>query len=327
MRRSSFCLLFASGCALLLCTQLAVAAEALPSPPKPGTFDFTVRSGGLERTAHVHVPKGYSPSEKPPLVLMLHGAGGNGQQALEHDHWITMSDKAGFIVVAPDGLPALPRQPPNFVSNPPVWNSGQLRPRGPRAAIDDVAFIRQLLDDLEKAIPYNPRQVYCTGHSNGGGMTFRLGAELSDRFTAIATVAGMIAVEDPKPKKPLPTLYILGTRDPLMPMNGGEVTLPWGGTRQNPPVADQLAKWARAIGCEAEPKEVSDQKGIKRLRYPTASGGPELTVIYLEGHGHQWPGGKRSLPEGKIGPITSELDATEEIWKFFAEHAGQGQGR
>lgn len=291
-----------AGFAALLCTQLATAAdETLPDPPKPGTFTFAIRSGGLERTAVVHVPTGYTAGDKPPLVLMLHGAGGHAKQALEHDGWIAMSDKAGFIAVAADGLPVFPRQPPNFVSNPQVWNSGQLRPRGPRAAIDDVAYIRQLLDDLQRAIPYNPRQVYCTGHSNGGGMTFRLGAELSDRFAAIATVAGMIAVDNPKPKHPLPTLYILGTRDPLMPINGGEVKLPWG-TRQNPPVADQLTKWARALGCQTEPQEVSNKDGVQRLRYPSSSGGPELSVIYLEGHGHQWPGGKRALPRGDDRP-------------------------
>jgi len=42
-----------------------------------------------------------------------------------------------------------------------------------------------------------------------------------------------------------------------------------------------------------------------------------LTVLYLEGHRHHWPGTKLSLPESVIGPITSKLNATDTIWEFF----------
>ena len=102
-------------------------------------------------------------------------------------------------------------------------------------------------------------------------------------------------MKDPKPKKPLPTLYILGTKDPFMPVDGGDVKLPWG-RHQNPPVAEMLAVWAKAIGCQPEPKTISDKDGVKKIEYPSKSGGPTLSVIYIEGHGHHWPGGERTLP-------------------------------
>jgi polyhydroxybutyrate depolymerase len=147
-------------------------------------------------------------------------------------------------------------------------------------------------------------------------MTFRLAAELSERFTAVGTVAGLMSLENPKPKKPLPTLYILGTKDPLMPLGGGEVKLPWG-NRKNPPVAEPLAAWARALGCETEPRTISDKDGLKKVEYPSKGNGPTLTVLYIEGHGHHWPGAKPSLPENMIGPITGKLNATDTLWQFF----------
>jgi polyhydroxybutyrate depolymerase len=307
--------------ALLLCIPAKVTTAALPSPASPGTHAFNVNSGGFRWTVQVHIPKGYNPESKPALVLALHGAGGDGEIALKHDRWSEKADKAGFIVVAPTALPSRPRLSGNFLNNPQVWNSGQLSARSPRAAIDDVAFINQLLDELKEKVPYDENRIFAAGHSNGGGMTFRLAAEMSDRLTAVATVAGMMAVDNPKPKKPLPTLYILGTKDPLMPLEGGTVKLPWG-NKENPPVADFLQKWASAIGCETEPKAISEIGGVKKVEYPSKSAGPTLTAIYLEGHGHHWPGAKALLPESRVGPMKSTLDATDVIWDFF-EKCGQ----
>jgi polyhydroxybutyrate depolymerase len=147
-------------------------------------------------------------------------------------------------------------------------------------------------------------------------MTFRLAADLSERFTAIGMVAGRMVVENPKPRKPLPTLYIIGTKDPLIPLEGGEVKSPWG-SWLNPPVAEQLAKWAAAIDCENEPKVVSDKDELQRVEYSSKTSGPTLAVIYIDGHGHHWPGGKAVLPDSIMGPNTKTLDATDTIWDFF----------
>ncbi|HTU25841.1 MAG TPA: PHB depolymerase family esterase, partial [Pirellulales bacterium] len=170
-----------------------MAAEAIT----PGRSTLKIQVGGWERTALVHVPSGYQASQKPPLVLALHGAGGSAAGMLDNDGWAAKADAEGFVVVAPEGLPAKPRDPANFFTNPQVWNAGQLRAGSPRSAIDDVAFIRQLLDVLRSRTPHDERRVFCTGHSNGGGMTFRLANELSDRIAAIGTVAGLMAVENP----------------------------------------------------------------------------------------------------------------------------------
>jgi polyhydroxybutyrate depolymerase len=292
---------------------------ALPSPLEPGRFAITIASGGLDRVAHVQIPEGYKADSTFPLVLLLHGAGGNGSGILDKDGWAAKADKEGFVAVAPDGIPIVTRAAANFRTNPPLWNYGQLKTRTPRAAIDDVAFIRQLLDELKTKVPYNERRVFCAGHSNGGGMALRLAADIPERLVAAASVAGVLTVEVPKPKQPLPTLCILGTSDPLMPLAGGEIKMSWG-TRQLPPVADSLALWAKTLGCKTEPTTLSDADGLKKVEYSSKSKGPTLSVIYIEGHGHHWPGGQRTLPESMVGPITKTLDATDTIWDFFAAH-------
>ncbi len=297
----------------------ASAVEALPSTPAPGTYSFNFKIGDFERTALVHVPKSFKGTiaGKLPLVIALHGAGGHGGHMLEADHWAEKSDTENFFVVAPDGLPLRPWLSANIVTNPAVWNAGQLKPGSPRREIDDVAFIQKLLDKLKDKIPCDPQRTFVAGHSNGGSMAFRLGNELSDHFAAIAEVAGQMTIDQPHPKRPLPTLCIYGTKDPVLPVDGGESHLPWG-SRVTPPVADRLAIWAKALGCETTPKTLSDKDGVRRVEYAAKTpGGPTLTALYLEGHGHHWPGSTRSLPPAMMGPNTSKLDATETIWEFF----------
>jgi poly(3-hydroxybutyrate) depolymerase len=292
---------------------------ALPAEPKPGRYGVEMKSGGYDRTALVIVPKAYKPGAQLPLVLLLHGGGGDGAHILDKDGWAAKADKEGFLVVAPTGLPAAPRLAADFKTNPRVWNSGLLNPKSPRAAISDVVYLGALLDEVQKRVPHDRSRVFVTGHSNGAGMTFLVGAELSERFAAIAPVAGMMDVQDPKPKQPLPTLYIIGTKDPLVPLAGGEVKNPWG-TKTRLPVANYLASWAKALGCETEPKTLSDKDGLKRVQYPSKSGGPKLSVVYIDGQGHTWPGGRATLPESVVGPTTDKLNATDAIWEFFEKH-------
>lgn len=291
----------------------------LPSPLTAGRFTISLQTGKYLRTAQVHVPRGYQPGTKPPLVLLLHGGGGSGTAALEKDGWATKADQEGFLVVAPEGLGARPTVTPNFKTNPAIWNSGQYPARAPITAVDDVAFIRQLLDTLRVQLPHDQDRVFCTGHSNGGGMTFRLASELADRFAAIGCVAGRLTIDNPKPTKPLPTLYIIGTDDPLMPLAGGEVKSPWGSSWTNRAVAEQLTQWAEVLGCENAAQLISDKDDVRKEEYPSKTKGPTLTVLYLQGHGHHWPGAKQTLPESMIGPIKTKLDATETIWEFFAK--------
>ncbi len=295
-----------------------VCAASVSAQGSSGTKRIIISSGGYAREAVLHVPKGYDPAVPPPLVVGLHGAGGNGKQFMRGGGWAEMSDRAGFLFVAPDGLPARPREAPNFLTNPSLWNSGQLRAGSPRTAIDDVAFVAALLDDLKRRAPYDPKRVYVTGHSNGGGMSFRLAGKLADRIAAIATVAGLVADPDPRPVRPVPTLYILGTKDPLTPLAGGESHLPWG-SRTTRPVADYLATWAKAIGCATAPVDVSDANGVKSVEYRPKGDGPRLRVLYLEGHGHSWPGSRdHGLLQRAMGPVAATIDATGTIWAFFA---------
>lgn len=286
----------------------------------PGRHTLQIEAAGHTWNYHVQVPKDYDGTRAVPVVLVLHGAGGGGQTYLNQAGWARKADEAGFLAIAPDGLPAGPTLEPNFLSNPRLWNSSQLRPLSPRARIDDLAFFRALLDDVAKRWKVDADRVHVTGHSNGGGMTFRLAYEMSDRFAAVAPVASgfWTRPREGLPQRPLPTLFLIGTEDPLVPLAGGERTTPWGKTLV-PPIERTLERWRQAQGCKYEERVRSDADGVKVVDYGPGRGDVPFTVVYIEGHGHAWPGGRALLGSAAMGPVSTKVDATDMIWDFFRD--------
>ena len=295
-------------CALGVCSSFAWGAVVQ---------DLEVKAEGHTWTYHLHVPQ-QARSVSAPLVVVFHGAGGNGKDYLIKNGWAALSEKEGFVVAAPNGLPALPRLPASFRTNPRLWNSGQLNPNMPRAKINDMSFVKALVDDIAYRTSVDKNRIYATGHSNGAGMTFKVGAELSTLFSAIATVTGLNTSEGAQPTKALPTLMLVGTRDPLNPIQGGERQLPWGKSTV-PPISNGIQSWAQSLNCTTPAIQVRDDDQLSIERFNQCRDGASYTIWYLKGQGHAWPGGQDSgLSESVMGPNITRVNATESIWQFFS---------
>lgn len=317
----------------ILATLLLVGLTAAPPTPfavptavpvearfGPGRHELAITVDGWPRHAVVQVPSTVSLGGRLPVVLGLHGAGGDGAQLLDQNGWAAAAERGGFIAVAPDGLPVLPRLTPSFLLNPTVWNNGELPSNGRRGQIDDVAFVAALLNELNLHLAVDPRRVYVTGHSAGAGMTFMLAARLASRFAAIAPVASHCWLTDPRPSFPLPALYLIGTEDPLVPVDGGRRDLPWGPPQQMPPVSATLERWGRALGCAPGLPPLLDLRaGLAARQFRDCRARVPFSAWYIAGQGHGWPGGVSRLPPAIVGPSVATVDATAVIWEFFSQ--------
>lgn len=249
-----------------------------------------------------------------PLVLFLTGTGGTAEWADRETGWSELARREGFTLAVPEALPPDPAKPQAFLTNPPRWNDGS-PPLFQPPVTDDVSFLTAVINDAVLRFGVNPARVFVTGFSNGAGMAFRLASEAAELVTAIAPVAGYCWVSDPRPARPVPTLYTVGTRDLLIPLRGGDVRLPWNSRLvRRPPVNDTLGRWARAIGCAPEPVLTSDDPTVRVERYP---GPVAFDAITVEGLGHHWPGGRALLNPRLAGPPSGAINATERIWDFF----------
>lgn len=281
---------------------LGGCARAKPPAGAGSTSRHTLPVAGTNRTYRLYQPAGID--GPAPLVLMLHGGFGSGEQAERSYGWDTEADSGHFLVAYPDGLDR-------------AWNTGGgCCGRPGSTGVDDVAFLSQLVADIARTTPVDPKRVYATGISNGGMMAYRL-ACATTIFAAIAPDSATQLGDCPNPA-PLSVLHIHGTADQNIPYDGS----PGQGVAQidGPPVPDLNAQWRATDQC-AEPTVATN--GPVTTSLATCPENRAVELITIDGAGHQWPGSTRGAADGLIpglDPPSTALNATHEIWQFFAQH-------
>ncbi|HMO34702.1 MAG TPA: hypothetical protein PKA06_01540 [Gemmatales bacterium] len=241
---------------------------------------------------------------------------------LFHCRWLKAAEDKQFIVVAPEGTPPQPDDKPSFRLNPQLWNIGTPFTAAPTRHADDVGFVRAILSELPKLIPLDLSRVYATGFSNGGGLTFRLAIELGDKLAAIAPVAALPYLKNGPTPRPIPAIYFIGSVDPLLPWAGGEVVSPWTNqTSVRPPVLEKLKEWVLLSGMQPMEQRLPSTNSEERVQIGQAHNDVVMIYSKSEGLGHHWPGGRDvGVPEEVLGPRLPAVDATSQIWEFFARY-------
>jgi polyhydroxybutyrate depolymerase len=297
-----------------LMAQAAIAQETPKQPDLLASGDYTrsLMMGEQKRTYLVHVPKGYDPKMPAPVVLALHGAAMNGSMMVWFSGLNKKSDEAGFIVVYPSGTGTGP-----FLT----WNAGGFKGKRAEGRADDVAFIGKLLDDLGTVVKVDEKRVYACGMSNGGMMCYRLAAELSDRIAAIAPVAGTIAIEESKPKRPVPVIHFHGTKDTLVRFEMAKGKAPVSMKLKG--VEESVQTWVKLNGCDEKPRTETiskdgDEMKVIRKTYGSGKDGAEVVLVVVEEGGHTWPG--QQPPVGFIGKSAMNVSANDLMWEFFQKH-------
>ncbi len=308
-----------------LLTALPLAALALAvlacartaSSSRPELTLHTLSYAGLERTYYLLDPA--QALDPVPLVLSLHGGTGNGEQTCSQAGGIQgLTDREGFLVACPEG-----------VEN--HWNDGRAndRNRAHVEDIDDVGFLRALIEQLSKSHNVDPDRIYVTGASNGGMMALRMACEANDVLAAAgAVIASLPADLDCEPEQPISILLMNGTEDPLVPWEGGQVRFFGRELGEVISTPQTVAFWVAANGCDptARVEELPDldPRDGTRIQVETYSGceGDVSVVLYtVDGGGHTLPGGTQYVLKFVMGRVSRDLHAGEAIWQFFESAA------
>jgi polyhydroxybutyrate depolymerase len=271
-------------------TAALVLAAPTRRPPAIAAVDCRPAPGDrMLGTALLHVP---AHARTPlPLVLAFHGAKGNGPGMAAYSGLSGTADRYGFAVLYPSAARG-------------VWGLNDT------AQPDDVAAIRTLLPQAEQAACADATRIYATGVSNGGGFAARLGCELAGTIAAVAPVAGGYRALDPCPDgRETSVLEIHGTSDHVVPYDG------------KPPdykgaVSGFLAGWVRRDHCHAKAVHTHPERNVDRFAHEGCDAGLAVEHLRLTGTDHGWPGAAPPWP--KHNP--SQLEANEEVWRFFAAH-------
>ena len=297
----------------ILCFSIAFSSEL-----KGKNLEKIIFVDRLKRQFRIYLPVADNTCDKLPLLIVLHGGGGNGKRMEEHTTkrgFDKIADREGFIVVYPY---AYKRH----------WNDGRrdFFAYSIRKNVDDVKFISRLIDYMVKNYKADKHRVFITGVSNGGMMSFRLGCELAGKIKAIAVVAASMPEKlylNCSPKEKVSVLIMHGTEDPLVPWKGGYVEVFGKKRGKVVSIEKSLKFWVKFNNCALKKKreylpdlDPNDGTKVWKEEYQNKKDRVKVVLYAIEGGGHKWPGGSSAVPR-LTGTMTHDINACEIIWNFF----------
>lgn len=270
------------------------------------TGELTI--GGRARTFTVRPPRSAPDGRPVPLVLVLHGNSPDAGGSLMRE-WTTFDEQAdrwGWAIVYPDGHQG-------------CWADGRGVTTADEAGVDDVAFLRAVVDWAAERHGTSPDRTVVAGISNGAFMAHRLALEASAQVAVLAAVAGGLpaALRDLRPTHAVSAMLIHGTADRITPIDGGYSRRrgPGGELRGRTLSLRETAEHWRAVDrCPPGPRETHTTELSSRAMTDGGIGGTQVVAWTVFGGGHSWPG----MPgaPGRTEPISREFDAAEEICRF-----------
>src|SRR5262245_13806383 len=202
----------------------AVVVSAQEPKTQPGkvttgvqkkTYEFKEAKKEMEYA--LFVPSKYDKDKKTPLIIALHGLGGNPQQMIRSKGLTEQAEKYGYIVAAPMGYNS----------------SGWYGALGPGKGFGGKGFgkgkesdapenlgelsekdVMNVLAEVRKDFNVDAKRIYLIGHSMGGAGTYHLGSKYPETWAGLAPIAA--ATGSPKnveKLKNIPVFVVHGDND------------------------------------------------------------------------------------------------------------------
>lgn len=265
----------------LFCLMAVACCLGIKAAKVDKSVDITV--GDETRSYWLYVPSSYRSGN--PLVVSLHGASGHSTD--RSPFRTDIADKAGCIVVYPQGKDI---EFPVFGGTVPGWDaSGEVN--------EDVAFIKAIIEDVDRKYSIDRKRIYCCGFSNGGMMTYAMSNTCSDVFAAFASISGFPLNEfhlRHVGARPVPFLHIHGKQDDFVRY------------RFMPIIVDEMV--AR-IGANPVPVKTNVSGKYDKSVYEAGEGSFPYIYYEIDGMGHN----------DFTGNIETGSSA-QVMWNFFKKY-------
>ena len=282
--------------------QIESIEETTLDPPVNGenTFEYDE----LQRKYRIHIP--HNVQSGAALVLVMHGYTSSAQIIEGYSGMNKLADEQGFVVVYPQGTKD------DFGNR--FFNVGY--DFHDSIDIDDIGYLHALIRYLQDSLQLSSTNVFSTGMSNGGDMSYMLACQ-SDVIKAIAPVAGCMLkhiYDSCQPIRSVPVLEIHGTLDEITLVDGDITNQEgWGAYM---PLSDTIQFWVTHNDLDAselsdiEDVNASDGSNVRYHRHYSASTSTEVWLYEVIGGGHDWP--------GAFG--NQDIDVSRLSWEFFSRY-------
>lgn len=280
--------------------------------------DQTLSVDGIERSYDVFLPSGHDIMEDLPVIINLHGTTGNKSLERYLTEFEPIAEENKIVMVYPQGSVL----PTCNIGQQNRWNANLFN------TPNDINFISNLIDEIIKDYNVDSKRIYIVGRSNGGFMAYALACQLSEKITAVASVAGAMTNNTMNnfcnSTRVVPVLKIHGTADKVNKYEG------FNNCEGNyASVDDIISFWRNKAGCSSEYDEfqfpninTSDDSTARRLTYKDCNNNVQLIIV--DNGGHTYPGSRSfeshfQQHSNLLWPMNFDFEASKEIWNFFKE--------
>ncbi|HEX6596122.1 MAG TPA: hypothetical protein VF045_04255 [Acidimicrobiales bacterium] len=264
-----------------------------------GTHRRTVNLDGQNRRWTTIVPGTADGVPAAGVVVVLHGVGGRGTDMRATVGLEPLAASAGVVLVFPDAFGG-------------AWNDGRpgADPAVAGTSVDDVRFLRLLIDETVERTGTASDRVALVGFSAGAIMASRFGCDVADRVGAMALIAGSAGQgfqQSCRPARPVATLMVAGSADGTVPYGGGRVS-DWGTKKRGfvAAVDDVFAFWSAQGGCAVvAPPAPATAAPVTVTRTADCKARTTVVRYRVNGGGHEWFRAPR-------------FDTTATVWDFVS---------
>ncbi len=283
----------------ILLSAVALFVGTAIAGPNDGTgtlTEHTFKHKGIEYTYYLYLPQNLKADA--PLIMAFHGYGSRNIPSVGYG-FHPVADQHGFAVCYPKG--------PKDNKGKHCWAVGYAFHIDAGWERDDVGFAVRLVKHLQKKHGLSKHNVFATGHSNGGEMSYLLAYKASGTFAAVAPISGLTMewmYRDLEAKRPVPVMEVHGTEDKTSKWNSNlEKVDKWGAYISVPRA---VGYWAAVNRCT---HEVTEELPVVRNkvvahRYINGINGNQVWLYEVIGGKHSW--------------AEKDMNTAAEIWKFFS---------
>jgi polyhydroxybutyrate depolymerase len=267
-------------CLLAGCGSSPLALKVSASERAAGLKTVNLMSAGRRRIYLLYVPPGDSARRRLPLVLVYHGAYDTAADIANESGLLALAERRQNMIVA-------------FLQGyEDSWNDDAGDPPAEAHDVDDVAFTKAVLAEVESSHFVDMRRVVATGISNGAIFVELLGCRAAANLTLTVPVEGQMAPtfsHSCRLSKPMSVYEIHATADPAIPYGGGTFG-GYGGPVTVLSAHASVARWAALDRCSAR-ASTTRTPGNVFTKYTGCRSGVSVTLRTIEGGAHVWPPG------------------------------------
>ncbi len=223
---------------------------------------------------HIDLPQ----AKSPPMVVFLHGYGGNGAATMRNKNMRDGLIARGYAVMAPNGSQQVGEGRGLSWNFFPGWEGR-----------DESAFLSDAVADAVARFNVDSERVILGGFSAGGFMVSYLACATPDMFSAYTPVSGGFWRPHPTAcSGPVRMFHTHGWTDNVVPLEGRKLG---GGRFQQGDIFAGLEIWRAANACsDNRPSSFSNTGPFMRRKWAGCADGSALELALFPG-GHQVPQG------------------------------------